>query len=231
MSVYGSAWTLHWWGGISGSFCSFTDETSVFFLTRWHSSHALQQVSHPPVNSTIHQKLHTTDIIYPSRPEPHSGTANTEEKEHSKAYFFTVITIIVWYSQAHLQRLQSRKSRSWWKPLQSLFSLSVTTTARCMCFVKQITADKYRQCSHGDGNKGAELRALHHALLKYKLVCDSQASSHTHTNTTGYYREAGMHTCMFPCEHSTVINFQVYFIEKYTASSIESGLVSPNPVE
>lgn len=98
-----------------------------------------------PVNSTMHQKLHTTDIIYPSRPEPHSGTANTEEKEHSKAYFFTVITIIVWYSQAHLQRLQSRKSRSWWKPLQSPFSLSVTTIARCMCFVKQITADKYRQ--------------------------------------------------------------------------------------
>lgn len=40
-----------------------------------------------------------------------------------------------------------------------------------------------------------------------------------------------MHSCMFPCERTTVINVQVYFIEKYTAFSIESGLVSPNPVE
>lgn len=98
-----------------------------------------------------------------------------------------------------------------------------------MCFVKQITADKYRQCSHGDDNKSPELRVLHHALPKHNLVCDVQARSHT--NTTGYYREAGMHTCTFPCERSTVINSKVYFIEKDTASLMESGLVSPDPAE
>lgn len=51
-SVYDSAR----WAGISSSFCSYTDETPVLVLTRWDSSHALQRVSHLPVNSTMHQK-------------------------------------------------------------------------------------------------------------------------------------------------------------------------------
>lgn len=102
-------------------------------------------------------------------------------KRELKTLFFIFITMIVWYNQAHLQWLQSRKSRSWWKPLQSLVSLSVTTTACCMCFVKQITADKYRQCSHGDDYKGPELRVLHHALPKHNLVYDLQARSRTLT--------------------------------------------------
>lgn len=55
-SVHGSASALFRWAGISLSFRSFTDETSVWCLTRWDSSHALQLISHLSVNSTMHLK-------------------------------------------------------------------------------------------------------------------------------------------------------------------------------
>lgn len=51
-------------------------------------SHQMGFISCSPADlpsiSELHHapKIHTTDIIYPPHPEPHSGTANTEEKEH-----------------------------------------------------------------------------------------------------------------------------------------------------
>lgn len=107
----------------------------------------------------------------------------------------------------------------------------VATRACCICSVKQVTVDKYRQCSRGNAYKGPELRVLHHALPKTR-PCPwfTSTLTHTHTHELNRLLQGGRDATLrvSPPECSSVINLKVYFIQKYTASSIAGGSYFPN---